>query len=391
MTYIPDRINNFSQNAASAYRVSKMTTLFDGKVLGQEDLDLFDNEGTGTSTYIDNKVNLSVTSGQYRIRQGKRFCPYFSGKSQLVEITFDGFQTEGDCIKQAGYFSSSTVAPYTADLDGFFIENNAGVFSIQMYRNGTQTININFTAMDNYDAIASYNWQNFTVLAFDFLWLGGAVLRFFVKVGDSFELIHTVNYAGSAQDIFMLSPNQPIRYVLRSITSVGSFRNICSQVATEGSTNESGKTRSFYNVTPITTNNVNEIYPLIAIRKSATFKTIATQIVEISCINSATTDSGLLMLIKNGTQTGAAMTFAANGKIEISFNSNAAQRITTGTGTLICAVPISSSGNVTDIMSNNYESILTDSIDGTTDIYYVCYRPISATQSNTAVLTIKEF
>lgn len=391
MTYIPERINNFSQNASSAYRVAQMTTLFDGKVLGQEDLDLFDNAGTGTSTFIQNKVTLSVTSAQYIIRQGKRFCPYFSGKSQLVEVSFDGFQTEGDCIKQAGYFSSSTTAPYTANLDGFFIENNAGVFSLQMYRNGTQTINVNFTAMDNYAAISSYDWQNFTVTAFDFLWLGGASLRFFVKVNDVFELIHTVNYAGSAQDIFMLSPNQPIRYVLRSVTSVGSFRTICSQISTEGSINESGKTKSLHNTASVTTNNVNEIYPLIAVRKNATFRNIATQIVEISCINSATTDNGILMLIKNGTQTGAAMTFAADGKIEVAYNSNANQRITTGTGTVVVAVPVSSFGNVTDTMSNNYLSLLSDNISGVGDIFYVCYRPISATQSNTAILTIKEF
>ncbi len=69
--------------------------MLDGKVLGEDDTLLFENAGSGTATYAANKVNLSVTSGQYVVRQSKRFNPYFSGKSQLVECTFDNFQTQG--------------------------------------------------------------------------------------------------------------------------------------------------------------------------------------------------------------------------------------------------------------------------------------------------------
>jgi len=238
--------NNFGHDAGGRTRVSQITTLLAGKILGADDTTLFENVGTGTATYGSNKVNLSVTSGQYIIRQSKRFAPYFEGKCELVEATFDNFQTEANTTKRVGYFSSNAVAPYNSNLDGFFIEDNGTIKSLKAYRNGTLTIDVPFTTMDNYDAISSYDWSNFTVMAFDFLWLGGAILRFFVKTANGFELIHTVNYSGTATDTFILSPNQPIRYEVRSATGTGSLRYICSQIATEGSINEGGKMDYLY-------------------------------------------------------------------------------------------------------------------------------------------------
>ncbi len=173
--------NSFSTNASGGLRVSQMTTMLDGKILGEDDTNLFETVGTGTSTFAANKLNMAVTSGQYEVRQSTRFTPYFSGKPTVVECTFDNFQTEANTTKRVGYFSSNAVAPFDTTRDGFYIENDNGVFSLKAERAGVTTVNVAFTAMDNFAAIASYNWANFTVVAFDFLWLGGAVLRFFVN------------------------------------------------------------------------------------------------------------------------------------------------------------------------------------------------------------------
>lgn len=379
--------DTFGYDAGSRTRVSQITTLLDGKILGADDLTLFENIGTGTATYGSNKVNLSVTSGQYEIRQTKRFNPYFSGKSHLIECTFDGFQTQENITKRIGYFSSNAVAPYASNLDGLFIEDDGTIKSLKAYRNGTLTIDVPFTSMDNYSAIASYNWTNFTVIAFDFLWLGGAVIRFFVKTANGFELIHTVNYAGSASDTFILSPNQPIRYEVRSTTGTGSLRYICSQVATEGSINEGGKTLSLYNPTSVTTNAVGTIYALKAIRKQVAFRDAAIQILNIAITVNATSDSGILMLFVNPTLSGA-MTYVANSKIEESTNTD--RTITAGTGRLVCATPLNVSGS-TDIIKENFLSFLSQSITNTFDEFVLAYMPTSSNQVVNAVLTVKEY
>jgi hypothetical protein len=377
----------FGFDAGGRTRVAQITTLLDGKILGEDDLTLFENVGSGTSLYGNNKLNMSVTSGQYIIRQSKRFNPYFSGKGHLVECTFDNFQTEANVTKRVGYFSSDAVAPYNTTLDGFFIENDNGVFKLKGYRNGTQTIDVNFTAMNNYSAISSYDWSKFTVVAFDFLWLGGAVLRFFVKTQLGFELIHTVNYAGTSTDVFILSPNQPVRYEVRSSTGPGSLRYICSQVATEGSINEGGKTLSLYNTTSVTTNTVGTIYALKAVKKQAAFRDTAVQILDVSVGVTATTDAGVLMLIVNPTLS-APIVYTNTSKIQQGTATN--QTITANTGRVVCAVPINVSGS-TDIIKENFLSFLSQSITNTMDEYVLAYMPTTGNQTVNGVLTIKEY
>lgn len=374
----------FGFDAGGRTRVSQITTLLDGKILGGDDLSLFENVGTGTATYANNKVNLEVTSGQYMIRQSKRFCPYFAGKSQLIELTFDNFQLESGIIKRVGYFSSSATAPHTANFDGIYFESNGDTNEYRLIttRQGTETLNLDVTTL-----VSGYNFENFTVIAFDFLWLGGAVLRFFLKTSNGFELIHQFDYSGTQTDIFMLSPNKPIRYEIRSTTGTGSLRYICSQVATEGSINEGGKTLSLYNPTSVTTNAVGTIYALKAIRKQVAFRDTAIQILNIAITVNATSDAGILMLFVNPTLSGA-MTYTNISKIQESTNVD--RTITAGTGRLVCATPLNVAGS-TDIIKENFLSFLSQNITDVMDVFVLAYMPTSSSQAVNAVLTVKEY
>ncbi len=381
-------MNDFGLNAGGALRVSQMLTLIDGKVIGSDDSQLFENVGTGTAAFSNNKVNLSVASGQYTIRQTKRFAPYFSGKSQIVEMTFDNFQTQANTVKRVGYFSSGSVAPYDSTRDGFYIENNNGSFSLKAERAGNVTVNVPFEIMDNFDEIQNYDWSKFTVIAFDFLWLGGAVLRFFVKTQNGFVLVHTVNYSGTSTDTFTLSPNQPIRYEIRSTGGAGSLRYVCSQVATEGSINEGGNTLSVINYSAITTNNIGKIYALKGIKKQAAFRDVAIQIINIALTLGATSDSGVLMLLKNPTLS-APLTYVNKEKIQEGTATN--QTITVNTGRLIVACPVSQSGGETSAMKENFLSFLTSSITGSIDEFILAYMPSTTNQTVQGIITIKEF
>jgi len=393
MTYIPSRINDFNTNAASATRIAQATTLFDGKRLITDDSELFENVGTGSNSYSNAVTTLSVTAGQFVVRQAIRSNPYFSGKAQLVEVTFDNFQTQANVNKRVGYFSSSTTSPFTATLDGFFIENNNGVMTLQMWRAGTQTLSIDFTSMDNADALIGYNWQNFTVCAFDFLWLGGALLRFFVKTDNGFELIHTFNYAGSAQGVFILSPNQPIRYEIRSTTGTGSFSAVCSQVSTEGSTEESGLITSFFNPTGLLCNTVGVNFVLAAIRMKPGFENAITEILEVGVIGIASADTGILYLVKNPTISAALTYNDFNTTTQIAYATT--QTITAGTGKIILAIPTSAGTfpSTSTTLKRNYLGRLSSKLatPTTPDEYVLVYRPLTNNQTNTGVITIKQY
>ncbi|MFM7856798.1 MAG: hypothetical protein ACKO96_33940, partial [Flammeovirgaceae bacterium] len=118
--------SNINHDAGGRIRVSQLTTLGDYKILGADKTFLIESAGTGTGTYGSNKFNMSVTSGQWYVRQSKRYHPYFSGKSQFCEFTFDNFQPETNVNKKVGYFSSSAVSPFNSVYDGFWLESGEG-------------------------------------------------------------------------------------------------------------------------------------------------------------------------------------------------------------------------------------------------------------------------
>lgn len=377
---------NFGIDASGRQRVGQITTLFDGKTLGADDSDMFSNVGTGSVAWSNNTTNLSVTSGQYMIRQTKRWFPYFSGKSQLIEITMDNFQTETGVLKRVGYFSSSAVAPYTASLDGLFVEDDGTKKMFKIYNNGTEKVSVDFTAMDNYSLISGYDYSKFTVMAVDFLWLGGAICRIWLKTDLGFVLLHTINYSGTQTGTFTLSPNQPIRYEVRGISASGSLRYICAQVATEGSLNEAGKTRGIFNSADVITNSTSTTYVVLGLKKQITYRDIAVQILNMGAVNTSQNDAGMLLLLKNPTLSGA-LSYVNDGKIQTAIGTG---QTVTGNGLVISAGGSGLEGS-SDIMKENFLSFLGNSITNTLDEYVLAYRPSTANQSIRGFFNIKEY
>jgi hypothetical protein len=397
MSYIENIKINPAQagtDAGGILRVGSQTTLFDGKILNADNTDIWENVGTGTTAFVstDNLMNMSVTSGQYAIRQAKRFSQYFSGKSQRVEVTFDNFGVQANVVKRVGYFTSNEVAPYDSSYDGFFLENDGTTIRLKQLKSGTEVLNLPITSWSGYSSIGTYQnlatWDNFTVVEFKYLWLGGAVLVMSIKTSAGFVEAHRFDYAGTAQGVFMKSPNQKVRYEIRSTTGTGSMRSICSQVASEGSIEEAGEGLALYNAPAIACNAVGTIYALIGIRKQTAFRDVASQIVNIQGNITATADSGVLLLIINPTLS-APLTYANKGRIQVAYATN--QTITAGTGTEVCAVSTTQFGGISSALDKNYLSWLSDRIDNTMDQYVLAYTPRTATQTVTGIINIKQY
>jgi hypothetical protein len=380
---------NMAMDAAGRVRTSNPTTLFDGKILGAEDTFKWDTKGTGTAAFAANMITMSVTAGQYLVRQAKHWNPYFSGKPQMIETTYINFANESNVVKRVGYFSSSAVAPYSATLDGMWLEADGTTYRLICSNNGTETHNIPWTSWDNYSLISSYDWSKFSVNEIDFLWLGGAALRLFLVVNGSFTLIHTItNHAGTQDKLIVQSPNQPIRYEIRSSTGAGSMKAICSQVSSEGTTSEEGEELSVYSA-PLACNTVGTIYALKGVRKSATYRNIHVDISEFGAsIASASTDSGVLLLILNPTLS-APLTWAANSRIEEG-TVGAGQTITAGTGRILAALPMNASGAGATSIQAGLKSLPID-IDNTAGQIILAYQPTTATQNVTGNISVTEY
>lgn len=383
----------YAADAGGKPRVLR-TTLFDGKILNADDSYHWENVGTGTGTWSGNKYNMSVTSGQYFIRQSKRFFPYFAGKSQDVQETGDGFAPQANVVKRQGYFSSNAVAPYDSDKDGFWVESGAGTITLNCARLGTMTLNaLPITSWSGYHNLAEYqnvaNWDNFTVAESKFLWLGGAVLVWSIKTSRGFVEAHRFDYAGTAQDVMMSSPNQPVRYEIRSTTGTGSYRYICSEVATEGSIGEGGNGIAVYNASSIACNSIGTIYALMGLKKQTAYRDTPIQISDISVANTASSDAGIMLMIINPTLS-AALTYANESRFQVAYATN--QTITAGTGRVIAAMPITTAGGNTELIAKNYLGWLASTITNTSyDEFVLAYLSTTVNQSVNGIINLKEY
>lgn len=389
-------IGDVQSDAGGRVRVSQFTTLGDYKILNSDRPSyLWENAGTGTGAFSGNKFNMSVTAGQWYVKQSRRFVHYFSGKSQVCEMTFDGFTPQANVAKRCGYFSSSAVSPYSATLDGFWLESDGTTIRLIASRAGTETLNVPITSWSGYAFLNEYQnlatWNNFTVVLIDFLWLGGAVLRLWIKTSYGFVLAHVFNYSGTSPDVFILSPNQPLRYEIRSSGGVGSFRYICAQIATEGSTGENGFSRSVNTGTAsIPANAVGTTYPIKAIRKQTIYRDISVKLEDFSLLV-ASSDT-LLWLIQINPTLSAPLTYTAVAA--------SAVEEATGNGTITVTAPggIIASGYVVQniqpspgILRENFLAYLGGTLGNVMDQYVLCVTPATVNTNVYATLSYKEF
>ena len=382
--------DQITKSASGALLVNTPSILFDGKTLDSDDTNfLWQNVGTGTFAWANNMCSMSVTAGQYCIRQSRRFMPYFSGYPVLTELTFDNFDIQANGIKRLGYFSSSEIAPHTANLDGFWLEMEGTEYRMISYNDGTETSNIQFSSFTNYTTLSSYNFDNFTACMFTFLWLGGAHLALWLcTADDGWILANLTPYVGNNKGTLCKSPNQPVRFEVRSTTGTLDFRAICSQVSVAGNIEKLGFSLPSFNVSAIQCNSIGTLYALQGFKKNSAYRDIAVKIQAIGCVNGATTDTGILMIIRNPTLS-APLTYASYGKIDRAIATT--QTVTVGTGDIIAILAAGSSGGSSEHLEDNYKAWMTQTITNTFDEYILCYFSTSSNQDVRGYAILKEY
>ena len=374
-------------DTAGITRVSQRFTLFDGKIMTAEDTAKWDTKGTGTSTFSGNSMVMGVTAGQYVVRQGRFFTPYFSGKPQVIEATSVNLANQTGVVKRFGYFSSNAVAPYDSNKDGAWVEADGTTYRLITSNNDTETHNVPWTEWDAFSEISNYDWTKFSVSEIDFLWLGGAALRLFLVVNGTFKLVHTIrNHAGYASNLIMLYPNQPMRYEIRSTSGTGSFTSVCSMVSTEGTKDEQGQGISTYNLNRAC-NTTGTDYVMCAIRKSVTYRNHHIILDTFSsAITGATSDSGVMFLCINPTYS-APLTWSANSRIE---QATPTTQTATSLGRVLRAVPIVSNG-VTEPAPLAALRTLSVGIDNVMGELVLVYRPLTSNQTVSASMMSLEY
>jgi len=378
-----------SYDAFGRLRVSQLTTILDLKqTTGQLPM-LIDQKqgGSGDSTFNSDESSTTLStsaSGDYAISQTFQRGQYQSGKSALIEMTFAGFQSETNIIKRVGYFNSSTSQPYSAGLDGIFMESNSSGIYFKVYRNGVEVDSIEranwIDPCDGSAACPNIDFSQAQILSFDFQWLGVGRVAFYFNIGNETFLAHILPHSNLTDKVYMQYSNHSLRWEIRQTgAGSGSFKYICAAFHTEGSTNVVGKQFSNglgYRHLDANTPGVN--YAIAGIRLANSDHGLRIDILRISLI-SLTSDAFLWEIRQNPTVADN-FNYSAleNSNVEIALgdtsNNSSRTRVTGGT--------VVDSGYVNRGNSNSFSSEFSNgirlgaAIDGTRDTFVLCVSPV---------------
>jgi len=374
-------------DAGSRLRVSQLNSLLDVKQIHDEQPLFIDREGTGTQVYNGKEgTTMSVTSGQYAIAQTFQRAPYFSGKSQIGEITFDSCENQANVTKRVGYFSSGILAPYDSDKDGIWFEADGTDYRLMIQNEGTEMLNV-VQADWNIDTAPWFDPSKFNVMIFQFLYLGGTAIKIgFFDEGIP-KWVHQYNHAGLKDGAFVKTPQQPVRYEIRSTGGSGSMTQICMQVSSEGSTSETGVTRISESEN-FQGNISGTYYGVIGIRLKFAYRDVRVAL-ESLFLNARTNDDFFWYICVNPTVVGAGVGWSPVSNSAVEEFSGTVTNTVSDLGTIV-------TGGVFE-GANSYPSGIDgalkigSAINGTPDTAWLVIKPISGGLDLDSVVVRKEF
>jgi hypothetical protein len=343
----------------------------------------------GTATSIFNqeyaRVRMSTSANNdLVVRQSKTHPIYQPGKSQLFQASFSNFQLETNVIKRVGGFTSTTASTYNSVFDGYFLESNGvtNVISFQIWRSGTTVYSAATTVWDDngFDP-TGINWSNTNLMSVDYQWLGVGRLRFGLDIAGQLFYFTEHNCANNEPNVYMSSPNQPIRYEIRQIgAGSGYFDMICSQVSSEGALNGLYSTIGIQNSTTTDLGTSGTKYPYIGYRLKQDYKSVTSQYSSLSILNTSN-DNYLVTIEYNPTlSVTPSWTDIPNSPFQYSvYNGTVTATITSPGHIMTSLIGESGTSALTTIKVDDNQIRVGSNVNGTLDEMWVCITPLSNT------------
>lgn len=386
-----------NRDAFNRERVSELTTLIDIKQLWETPALFIDIEeiGTGSTTYNsgDASTTIEVAANNDKVvHQTKQRFNYQSGKSLQSLQTCYGFQPEAGVTKRIGYFSSSTTTPFSATLDGWFLESTETGITLNIYKSGTPTLDALKQEDWNGDDISDVDWSKNQIIFCDLEWLGVGLIRFGLVRSGKITYFHQQRNDNVLAGVYMSSPNQPLRWEITSTGGAGTFTYVCSTVSIEGSQNQIGVVLSENNgpTDVIACAVAGTTYALLGIRLRSGRENAIIDILKQSVL-ATTNDDFLVEIYLNPTVAG---TFTyndiANSAVAVAKADPAGSNtVTINANTVLLP---SFYGKANDTASDEFASAirLGSKIDGTPDEIVLCVTPRTINLDALGAITFRQ-
>lgn len=392
-----------SQNldAFGRLRTSNVTSLLEYKHTFDK-LPLVINEvtaGTCTSIYDDVNSQVAMTTSannSYVIRQGKSRGIYQPGKGQLFEASLSRFDLQTNVIKRVGYYTTSTSAPYTSIVDGFFLESNGqtGIISFQIWQSGTTILSSTTTSWLTTDYnVNNIDWSKTQLMSTDFQWLGVGRLRFGLVIDGLVKTFVTNSGTNNLSNVYMKAPNQPIRYEIRQVgVGSGVFNMICSQISLEGSINALQRSLGLVQFATVQATTAGVKYPLIGYRLNQGYEGVNITLSDVQTINTSNpSKSDFYITVELNPTLSSNATFTGVTNTGVDYSISTGQTITTNGYVLTNFL---GSGSGTQVDSFQFKDNMLRpgvNVDGTKDEVWICVVTNGSNQTFRSAINLSYF
>lgn len=391
--------DTFNLDAFGRLRTSGITSLIDVKSIHSKLPLTVDEKGGGTysSTLSNSSVVMTVSgTGSYVVRQTYKSAPYQAGKSQIFEASFANFGTQSNVIKRVGYFSATFSSPYNSYFDGFFLESNGitNAITFQIWRDGTNVLTAtssNWLSTD-YD-VSILDWNKTQLMITDFQWLGVGRLRFYMVIDGVPKLFYTNTGTNMLDQVYMLRPNQPVRYEMRSIDSgSGTFSQICSGVSIEGAISDLQRLLGVWNTSTISLPSSGSVYPVLGVRlsESTSYLGVSGIIKLVDILQTSNDDYICTVQINPVISSTSSWVSVTNTPIEYSQGNGT---LTVGTQGIVVASFLGRAGSLAQNKIEIDKSALSFGygIDGNSVEWWICLEPLSTSATFRTSITLEYF
>lgn len=329
------------------------------------------NGGAGTQTYSATLCNtaMTVTSGtDYAIAQSFMRPNYTASTTHCAEFTMSNFQPQTNVRKRVGLFNGGTVAPYST-FDGVYLESDGTDSKIYAcYANNGSVTRTEISSLVPYGV--TLDWSKHQAVVIRYLYLGGTALQFSVMIGARAYRIAEIQLSNVITNPFILRPNQPVRYEIRSAGGAGTLNQVCAAVYKLGDGTVEGITRAVLHPGGVNYASAGTEYALMAFRKKSTHLSVEVQLTAFD-IAMATVETFQYQLVLNPTITNApAYTAVTNSAVEYFTGAN---NTTIAGGTVLFAGTATELANNSTLFPNNLT--IGHSIAGVSDVFVISIIP----------------
>jgi hypothetical protein len=224
------------------------------------------------------------------------------------------------------------------------------------------------------------NWTNTQLIIVDYQWLGVGRMRFGLNLSGQTIYFTEHNCADNEPNVYMSSPNQPMRYEIRQVgAGSGYFDMLCSQTSTEGALNGLYSTVGIQHSTTTTLQNSDTKYPYIGYRLKQSQHSVTSQYNSLSVLN--TSNDNYLLTIEFNPIISTTPTWVSipNTPFEYALFTGTTTATITSSGHIMTSL-IGQAGTsaLTTLKVDDNQIRVGVNIDGTLDEMWICITPLSS-------------